>query len=906
MAVDGRRVTGLSLWTVSRLISGLPSTTVSIQAVPASEGGEAEAYEVNLVRVGGGSSGQPKASPLSLLRKMTGGDEVADTGGAIFSSSVCSPVRSPIIPRLALEKLHVASTPTHLEEDADARDTARENVDRNQTAERGSETVQQSSSKSEMKRVVDLGEQQNANRALEFGPGDLQLQLDASAAFLRLRLEAQEQESSLKRAASDVRDKGTNSAALQGHLDSEREILRTMERESGAVARNLAKFQELEVELKQATVEANMKGKLACELNVSLEQLKADHASTIAALDQKREDVIRLEQELAASQEKLSELRSQERDAMRTFCNSDKILQEKIKSLEDVLASCCEKIKSLEDMLADSQAIKEHRDALQDMWKEAKQKLRKEKEKRFRLRGDISQIQQWHKKIVHLLVGTVEQALDEVKEAQEIAVRTSIPFSTMRQGFTAGDERAEILAPRARERLEAPPAGCVLSEQLHSPIKNKIPEIHSTFFSQSPRASAGNAQQQASIFGQDENTKHNKHLSDVQPGTQVLLDRMLKQHQESLAEVSGDNERMKLQLSTMQAKYDEENALVKSHFSILQAQCEARQETVEALEKKLKQHQELLAEVSGDNERMTLQFSTMQAKYDEEKALVKSHFSILQAQCEARQETVEALEKKLNEQYQDRQNEVNALQELLRRAKSDLKESEEKRSATEQLKISAAADEAERAIQDLQSKHEEHVAQVRAQCDAAIQDVQDDYRSQLDGMRDMMEEIRRRSKQEREKEARVMQHHFDLARSSLQAENAKIKDNAVKEEQQRTQSLQRALERCQSNLADEELRLLQKKMSCSALEAMVARRDEEIEALQRQCALQRCAAEGTVHTCSTCSARQTTCARLESTVQDLTRANGELRAALTRANLNLREEWKGLENGEHGATYSLI
>jgi chromosome segregation ATPase len=848
VAVDGRRVTGLSLWTVSRLISGLPSTTVSIQALPASEGGEAEAYEVNLVRVGGGNSGQPKASPLSLLRKMTGGDDVvADRGGANFSSSVCSPVRSPIIPRLALEKLHAALTPTRLEEDADARDKARENVDRNQTAARGSETVQQSSSKTEIKQVEDPGEQQNGNRAPELGPGDLQQQLDASAAFLRLRLDAQEQESSLKRAASDVRDKETTSAALQGHLDSEREILRMMERESGVVARNLAKFQELEVELKKATVEANMKGKLACELNVSLEQLKADHTSTTAALDQKREDVIRLEQELAASQETLSELRSQESDALRAFCNSDNILQDKIKSLEDVLATCCEKIKSLEDMLADSQAIKEHRDALQDMWKEAKQKLREEKEKRFRLRGDISQIQQWHKEMVHLLVGTVEQALEEVKEAQEIAVRTWILFSTMRQGFTAGDERTETLAPRARERLEAPPAGCVLSEQLHSPIKNKIPEIHRTLFSQSPRAAAGNAQEQASIFlVQDENTKHNKHLSDLQPGTQVLLDRMLKQHQESFAEVSGDNERMKLQLSTMQAKYDEENALVKSHFSILQAQCEARQENVEALEKKL------------------------------------------------------------NEQYQDRQNEVNALQELLRRAKSDLKESEEKRSAAEQLKISAAADEAERAIQDLQIKYEQHVAQVRAQCDAAIQDVQDDYRSQLDGMRDMMEEIRRRSKQEREKEARVMQHHFDLARSSLQAENAKIKDNAVKKEEQRTQSLQRALERCQSNLADEELRLLQKKLSCSALEAMVARRDEEIEALQRQCALQRCAAEGTVHACSTCSARQTTCARLESTVQDLTRANGELRAALTRANLNLREEWKGLENGEHGATYSLI
>jgi predicted RNase H-like nuclease (RuvC/YqgF family) len=151
-----------------------------------------------------------------------------------------------------------------------------------------------------------------------------------------------------------------------------------------------------------------------------------------------------------------------------------------------------------------------------------------------------------------------------------------------------------------------------------------------------------------------------------------------------------------------------------------------------------------------------------------------------------------------------------------------------------------------------------------------------------------------------------MQHHFDLARSSLQAENAKIKENAVKEEQQRTQSLQSALERCKSNLADEELRLLQKKLSCSALEAMVARRDEEIEALQRQCALQRGAAEGKVHTCSTCSARQTTCARLESMVQNLTRENCELRAALTRANLNLREEWKGLEDGEHLATYSLI
>jgi hypothetical protein len=114
---------------------------------------------------------------------------------------------------------------------------------------------------------------------------------------------------------------------------------------------------------------------------------------------------------------------------------------------------------------------------------------------------------------------------------------------------------------------------------------------------------------------------------------------------------------------------------------------------------------------------MKLQLSAMRAKYDEENALAKSHFSMLQAQCEARQENVEALEKKLNEQYQDRQNEVNALQELLRRTKSDLKESEEKRSAGEQLKIAAAADEAERVIQDLQSKHEEHVAQVRAQCE---------------------------------------------------------------------------------------------------------------------------------------------------------------------------------------------
>ena len=826
VAVDGRRVTGLSLSVVSRLISGLPSTTVSIQAVPASEGGEAEEYEVNLVRVCGGSSGKPKASPLSLLRQMSGGDEgVADRGGA-------SPGSSPIVPRLALEKLHAALTPTHLEEDADARDTARENVDRNQTAERGlgTETLQSSfKTVTEIKQVEEPGGQQNANRAPELGPGDLQQQLDASAAFLRLRLEAKAQELSFKRAASDVCDKETTIAALQARLDSERENLRMMERESEAVAHNLREqLHELEVELKKATEEANMKGKLACELNVTLEQLKADHASTIAALDQKREDGIRLEQELASSQEKLREQRSQESES--AFCNSDRILQEKIKSLEEMLAACCEKIKSLEDMLADSQAIKEHRDALQDMWKEAKEKLREEKVDRFRFRGDISKI------------------LEEVKEAHEIAVRTSISFSTI----PAGDERAELLASRARERLEAPPAGCMLSEQLHSPIKNNIPEIHSSLFSESPRAAAGNAQKEESRF---------------------LI-------QEEITKLS--------------------------QLSMLQAQCEARQEEVEALEKKLKKHQESFAEVSGGNERMKLQLSAMRAKYDEENALAKSHFSMLQAQCEAKQENVEALEKKLNEQYQDRQNEVNALQELLRRTKSDLKESEEKRSAGEQLKIAAAADEAERVIQDLQSKHEEHVAQVRAQCDAAIQDVQNDCRSQLDGMRDMMEEICRRSRQEREKEARVMQHHFDLARSSLQAENAKIKDNAVKEEQQRTQSLQSALERCKSNLADEELRLLQKKLSCSALEAMVARRDEEIEALQRQCALQRGAAEGKVHTCSTCSARQTTCARLESMVQNLTRENCELRAALTRANLNLREEWKGLEDGEHLATYSLI
>lgn len=57
---------------------------------------------------------------LSLLRKMTGGDndpDVAVKGGAIAP-------RAPIVPQLALEKLQVAQTPAPLAEDTDARDAA--------------------------------------------------------------------------------------------------------------------------------------------------------------------------------------------------------------------------------------------------------------------------------------------------------------------------------------------------------------------------------------------------------------------------------------------------------------------------------------------------------------------------------------------------------------------------------------------------------------------------------------------------------------------------------------------------------------------------------------------------------------------------------------------------------------
>ena len=57
---------------------------------------------------------------LSLLRKMTGGDddeEVADKGGAIAP-------RAPIVPQLALEKLHAGQTNEQRAEDVDARDAA--------------------------------------------------------------------------------------------------------------------------------------------------------------------------------------------------------------------------------------------------------------------------------------------------------------------------------------------------------------------------------------------------------------------------------------------------------------------------------------------------------------------------------------------------------------------------------------------------------------------------------------------------------------------------------------------------------------------------------------------------------------------------------------------------------------
>ena len=232
-----------------------------------------------------------------------------------------------------------------------------------------------------------------------------------------------------------------------------------------------------------------------------------------------------------------------------------------------------------------------------------------------------------------------------------------------------------------------------------------------------------------------------------------------------------------------------------------------------------------------------------------------------------------------------------------------------------QLKDAAEGHAAERAraIQDLESKHAETIVQLRRQCDEALHDVQRDCRSQLDGMRDLIDALRDSSKHEREKETRMLQHHFHLERCSLQVENDEIKAKAVRKEQKRADELQRALERCQSDLADEGLKLMQKKKSCSALEAMVARRDEEIELLKRQradrearCACRALQTERCDLADSAVAELTSTCASLEDRVRELTQEKSEPRAALNRADKSLREQWEDQEKGETGEIYNLI
>jgi hypothetical protein len=162
-------------------------------------------------------------------------------------------------------------------------------------------------------------------------------------------------------------------------------------------------------------------------------------------------------------------------------------------------------IKSLEDMLANSQAIKEHRDALQDMWREAKDKFEEEEQHKLRVQRELSQIQHFmislrhdHRSQVNMLLGTVERAVEEVHEAQEMATRTSLSIHTMRQAFD---------------------------------------------------------QQQVSMsVMKQENTEREKQMSDLESHTQALLERTLQQHQESFAQATEETEHVKAQLSTLQAK----------------------------------------------------------------------------------------------------------------------------------------------------------------------------------------------------------------------------------------------------------------------------------------------------------------------------------------------------------------
>ena len=542
-------------------------------------------------------------------------------------------------------------------------------------------------------------------------------------------------------------------------------------------------------------------------------------------------------------------------------------------------------IKSLEDMLANSQAIKEHRDALQDMWREAKDKFEEEEQHKLRVQRELSQIQHFmislrhdHRSQVNMLLGTVERAVEEVHEAQEMATRTSLSIHTMRQAFD---------------------------------------------------------QQQVSMsVMKQENTEREKQMSDLESHTQALLERTLQQHQESFAQATEETEHVKAQLSTLQAKYDvsketvaalemkvngqnqhceseinalqetlrqawsdlkeseelrraaeralyqsaEETKVLKESITLAEKQTEA------LLERTLQQHQESFAQATEETEHVKAQLSTLQAKYNtlEDAGAVSADRN-----------------RELSQKLSEAQKELLATQDNL----------------VNQLKDAAEGHAAERAraIQDLESKHAETIVQLRRQCDEALHDVQRDCRSQLDGMRDLIDALRDSSKHEREKETRMLQHHFHLERCSLQVENDEIKAKAVRKEQKRADELQRALERCQSDLADEGLKLMQKKKSCSALEAMVARRDEEIELLKRQradrearCACRALQTERCDLADSAVAELTSTCASLEDRVRELTQEKSEPRAALNRADKSLREQWEDQEKGETGEIYNLI
>ena len=169
-----------------------------------------------------------------------------------------------------------------------------------------------------------------------------------------------------------------------------------------------------------------------------------------------------------------------------------------------------------------------------------KDKFEEEEQHKLRVQRELSQIQHFmislrhdNRSQVNMLLGTVERAVEEVHEAQEMATRTSLSIHTMRQAFD---------------------------------------------------------QQQVSMsVMKQENTEREKQMSYLESHTQALLERTLQQHQESFAQATEETEHVKAQLSTLQAKYDVSKETVAALEMKVNGQNQHCESEINALQETLRQ-----------------------------------------------------------------------------------------------------------------------------------------------------------------------------------------------------------------------------------------------------------------------------------------------------------------------------